>query len=129
MRRWAEKKYRLPWTHECFQSQSLFELLISFWEDYYDRNPIASRTTADGNVVFANTGDPLIDKWERELAQGLQPDLLEGLPPKRRELEQRALEKFTRHQQAVGAEGLKSGFVENYLERAGLPTLGGGRGA
>ncbi len=25
------------------------------------------------------TGDPLIDKWERELAMGIEPDLLDGM--------------------------------------------------
>lgn len=79
--------------------------------------------------MFVNTGDPLIDKWERELAQGLQPDLLEGLSSKRRAFEQRALEKLKRQQTAVEAEGLKDGFTENYLDRAGIPVLGGGRGA
>lgn len=98
--------------------------MISFWEDYYEKNPIASRTTKDGNVVFANTGDPLIDKWEEELAKGLPPDLTEGLSPEQRRREKEALDKFQRQQNAVGAEGLKDGFVENYLEQAGIPALG-----
>lgn len=30
--------------------------------------------------TFGATGDPLIDKWEKEIAQGIEPDLYEGLP-------------------------------------------------
>lgn len=33
----------------------------------------------DGEIVIDDTGDPLLDKWERELAMGLEPDLEEGL--------------------------------------------------
>lgn len=36
----------------------------------------------DGEIVFTDTGDPLIDKWEAELAAGLMPDLTEGMPEK-----------------------------------------------
>lgn len=33
----------------------------------------------DGEMVFEETGDPLIDKWEEELSKGLTPDLTEAL--------------------------------------------------
>lgn len=35
--------------------------------------------------MFSETGDDLIDKWEREAALGLVPDLEEGLPKEVRE--------------------------------------------
>jgi hypothetical protein len=102
----------------------VFELLIMFWEDYYRKNPMESRRTEDGKVVFANTGDALIDKWERELAMGLTPDLLEGMSQEERAAEARALEKLKEQHKAVGAEGLISGFSDNYLDRQNLPALG-----
>jgi hypothetical protein len=33
----------------------------------------------NGVFYFQDTGDPQLDKWEKELAQGLVPDLEEGL--------------------------------------------------
>ena len=95
-----------------------------FWEDYYRKNPIESRKTEDGKVVFANTGDALIDKWEKEMAEGLAPDLLEGLGPEERAAEAKALEKLKAQQKAVGSEGLIDGFSDDYLERQDLPVLG-----
>jgi len=98
-----------------------------FWEDYYRKNPVEARRTEDGRVVYANTGDELIDKWERELAMGLEPDLLEGVDPEERKRETKALERLKQHQSAVGAEGLEDGFSENYdLERSGISFLGRG---
>jgi hypothetical protein len=78
LRRWAEEKYHLPWTHSCIQEQTQLELLISFYEDYYHKNKIETHRTEDGEVML-ETGDPVIDKWERELAQDLEPDLLDGM--------------------------------------------------
>jgi len=91
LRQWAEEKYHLPWTHESLQEQTLLDLLTAYWEDYYRENKIEASRREDGEVAF-ETGDPYIDKWEKELAMGLEPDLLEGLPSWHRE-------KITREQQ------------------------------
>ena len=85
LRRWAEEKYRLPWNHDCIQSMTMFELLIGMWEDHYKENKIDSFRQADGEVLL-ETGDPLIDKWERELAQDLTPDLTEGMVGKYKDI-------------------------------------------
>lgn len=63
---------------------SLFELLISFWEDHFEENKTEAYRNKEGHVVY-RTGDPLIDKWEQELEMGIEPDLLEGLPTWHRE--------------------------------------------
>ena len=57
-------------------------MLVEWWEDYFDDNPnkIFETLSKDGEFTFSETGDPLIDKWEREIAKGLIPDLNEGLP-------------------------------------------------
>jgi len=78
LRRWVERKYKIPWNHDCIQSQTEFELLTSFFEEYYEKNKIEAHTDEKGNVLYA-TGDPLVDKWEKEISQGLNPDLQEGL--------------------------------------------------
>lgn len=38
-----------------------------------------------GELYFESTGDPLLDKWEEELAKGAVPDLEEGLSSTERE--------------------------------------------
>lgn len=47
----------------------------------------------DGEIVFTDTGDPLLDKWEEELAQGLTPDLEEGMSETAKEQLRREREK------------------------------------
>lgn len=75
------KKYKLPWTHEALDSFTYIDLLTEFYEDHYEENPKELRAdlAAEGNFSFEETGDPLLDKWEQEFAQGLAPDLEEGL--------------------------------------------------
>lgn len=83
LRRWWTKKYQLPWTHELAQNSTEFELAVEFFEDLFEKDPKAmleAARGADGEIHFEETDDELIDKWERELAQGITPDLTEGLP-------------------------------------------------
>jgi hypothetical protein len=126
LKRWWEAKYHLPSSHELFQKQTLEELLTSFWEDYYLKNKIATHTTKDGQVVFSNTGDALIDKWEREYAMGLEPDLLDGVSPEEREKERIALERLLRQKDLVKrVEEKNEGFSDDYtMQRSDLPMLG-----
>lgn len=122
-----ETKFNLPWTHESIQQLSLLELLTMFWEDHYHKNPVETRRTKDGHIIYSNTGDALIDKWERELAMGLQPDLLEGVDPEERKKETEAVEKLKRQQSSATLEKVNDGFSEEYdLARTGLPFLGRG---
>ena len=60
-----------------YNSYSIWELLVEFFEDYYFDKP-EERNEKDSPFV---TGDPLIDKWEHEISQGLVPDLSEGMQP------------------------------------------------
>jgi len=88
--------------------------MVSFWEDYYQKNSLEAKKTKTGEVVF-KTGDPLIDKWEEEIAQGLVPDLFEGLPAKDRQQWER--EQHQQHRAAVVAQEEQidiEGFSETY---------------
>lgn len=88
LRRWWTKKYSLPSTHNLYQEASEFELLTEFYEDYYEENHSAQLDLykdENGEVQLIGTGDALIDKWERELAMGLEPDLNEGLSTEQRQ--------------------------------------------
>ncbi len=71
---WWEKKYQLPSNHNLFQERTLESLLTEFWADVYAKNPLEAHRQEDGEIQLKNTGDPYIDKWEEELAQGLVPD-------------------------------------------------------
>lgn len=83
LRRWWVGKYKLPWTHEAAQNATPFELLVELYEDHFDENPREQfdmlRNAESGEIEFEETGDELIDKWEKELALGITPDLSEGL--------------------------------------------------
>jgi len=76
--RWWTKKYRLPSNHSLYLDSVLEDLLVEFFEDYYIDNPLEVYRTEEGKIFFSNTGDDLIDKWEREIADGKEPDLTEA---------------------------------------------------
>ncbi len=38
-----------------------------------------------GHVRLPKTGDPLIDHWEEQIANGIEPDLTEGMLPEQRD--------------------------------------------
>ncbi len=107
LRRWWVKKYQTPWTSKHFQNATIDELLVEFYEDYYEANPseqLKDLRDDDGNITFA-TGDELIDKWEQELAMGLTPDLNEGLSLEERQKETATFKK---------AKEQTTGFSDNY---------------
>lgn len=86
-----------------------------FWEDYYRKHPTDAKRVGGNEVKFV-TGDPLIDKWEEELAKGLDPDLTEGLSHEQRERELLARRRFeNRSEVAKQAEvTIGEGFTESY---------------
>ena len=98
LRRWWQEKYRLPSNHELFQTSTVWELLVDFWEDYFHNNSLEAYRNEDGQIQFVETGDELIDKWEQELAEGKTPDYMEAFSPedvnKLNELRMRGTTKF-----------------------------------
>lgn len=86
LRRWWVKKYKLPWTHRLAQEATYPDLLVEFYEDLYEERPQDARKalSKNGEFFFEGTGDPFIDKWEKELAAGLTPDLSEAYTPEHR---------------------------------------------
>lgn len=63
----------------------MFDLLVEFYEDYFERNPMEAHRQSDGEIQLKDTGDTLIDKWEQELADGKVPDLWESFSPSARD--------------------------------------------
>ena len=99
------------------------DLLITFWEDHYQRNSLESKRREDGEIMF-ETGDPLIDKWERELAMGIQPDLFEGLPKKSRQEHEINMKAQRETMQRIpDIEANFDGFSEDYSQKAQLSSL------
>lgn len=116
MRRWWEDKYHLPWTHETCQEQTLLDLLTQYWEDYYRKHPTDAKRVMDGKEVKFVTGDPLIDKWEDEIARGIEPDLSEGLPAEEVAKIRRARELSEQRAQVAEKADVEigDGFAESY---------------
>lgn len=77
LRRWWTKKYQRSHRSREFQEYTVFELVTEFFEDYYSENKSEMYELSD---AFVSLGDPIIDKWEREVRSGLVPDLMEDLP-------------------------------------------------
>lgn len=82
--RWWSKKYKLPSNHELFEARTILEHVVDFYQDYYEENPLESYRNKDGVVVFSNTGDALIDKWEAAIAEGKDIDLSEAFTDEQR---------------------------------------------
>lgn len=104
LRRWWVQKYTRPWTHRLFQEADAFDLLVEFYEDLFDKYPAEALKAAkneDGEIVFDDVDDPLIQKWEEELAAGLTPDLEEGLAPAEKERLRKEREKHEIAKKAV----------------------------
>ena len=110
------EKYKLPLSHEAFASWSLLDLLTGYWEDYYAKNPTEAKRSADGKEVKFVTGDPLIDKWEDEIAKGIEPDLTEGLTVQDRErvLAAREVNKDRAQAAQQANTDLGDGFEDSY---------------
>ncbi len=78
LQKWWAQKYKLPSNHDLFVDRTWYEHAVEFHLDYFEQNPLEAHRQADGHVQFTNTGDPLIDKWEEQIAQGEEPDLTEA---------------------------------------------------
>jgi len=67
--------------HDLAQQSTYTDLLVEYYEDVFEEQPSEARKTLgkDGEFVFGNLEDPLLAKWEKEWAQGIAPDLEEGL--------------------------------------------------
>jgi hypothetical protein len=55
--------------------------------------PIEAYRNADGEIQFKDTGDPLIDKWEEQIASGETPNLADAFDPESLEQLKRLKEK------------------------------------
>lgn len=92
VRQWWSQKYSRPATDPAFERQTYAELHLEMLEDLHLRRKGLLRDLEDRPADFKAveelqqlnkalgiegevSSDPLIDKWERELAAGRIPDL------------------------------------------------------
>lgn len=80
LQRWWSTKYSIPWTHDLFQDQCLDELFTQWYEDLYEKHPLEAQRNENGEVQF-ETGDPVLDKWEEEIAAGRSINMEEAFNP------------------------------------------------
>jgi hypothetical protein len=118
---WATGKLGLPPNHEAIRSATTEELATWYWEARFRDDPLEARRNEDGEVVFEDTGSPLVDKWEREYAKGLLPDMAEGESDEQRVFMDR-LREHERERRENDGEGDEPGDGETAGERGYDPV-------
>ena len=98
LRRWWSNKYNLPGNHDLFEKQTITDIMTEWYEDLWARKEELEKQLENGSIPFDDRGetmrtlttinaelgeqeadkDDLIDKWEKEIAEGKDPDLTEG---------------------------------------------------
>ena len=78
IRIWWTKKYQKSPNSDEFRRYTLFELMTEFYEDVYTHRP---DDMPDLDLPEVVAGDDMVNKWEREISEGVEPDILEDLPP------------------------------------------------
>lgn len=79
-------------------------------------------TDESGHIVMPETGDEYIDKWEKELAMGLTPDLEEGYSPEYKAKLAQQRKKTARNRIAAKAlDGVKETYVPGNIPVLGRP--------
>lgn len=61
-----------------FQERTLYDHLIDFYIDKFEKKPIEAHRNENGDIQFKDTGDDLVDRWEEQIANGEVPDLMEA---------------------------------------------------
>ena len=110
LRRWWVGKYSLPPTSKAYLRYTAEEMLVEFFEDYFESHPerqLRRELHEETGVQYVVTGDPIVDCWEREIAAGREPDFNEGLTEEARSRE------VAREEQARGVADF-GGFEERF---------------
>lgn len=102
MRNWWSNKYKLPPNHDLFLDRTPGSLHKEMYEDLFIKKDDLEEAYLESDGKSAEmllkqingikeilgeqteSADPLVDKWEKELAEGKTPDLSEGYNAQRR---------------------------------------------
>ncbi len=86
---------------------------MEFFEDHFESHPDQQIQRevheASGQPYFV-TGDALLDKWEREVAEGKEPDYDEPLTPAQRDQEARRLAALRSREASESIDGFEERF-------------------
>lgn len=101
-------------------------MLVEYYEDWFEDDPHAvldAMRGEDGEIVFDDLEDPLLAKWEHELAQGATPDLEEGMSDESRAKLAAERKKYeTVHGKAADAATISEDFTKAAEKmNAGVP--------
>lgn len=96
IRRWWSNKYKRPSSDPLFEQRSLSEWVSEMYEDLYERKaefqaqleddmtPLGEKSSLMARLERINkilgedldqVADPLVDKWEKQIQAGEEPDL------------------------------------------------------
>ena len=88
--------------------------MIELYEDYFEQHPeqqVRREIHEDSGAAYFVTGDPVADRWERQIAAGEIPDFDEGVPSGEREAAERRREAEWQARQAAEAfQGIDERF-------------------
>ena len=114
LRRWWTRKYRLPPTSDEYLNYTAEELLCEYLEDVIESSSSQKVQRevdgATGESYFV-TDDELANKWEREIARGVEPDYDEGRTEGQRQREEEHLRMASAARaEAEGFQGIEDRF-------------------
>ena len=119
---------RLPWTSEARGDVTLFELIQWYWESIFEKDPkmmLEAGRLPSGEIVIDDTGDPVLERWEKQVAAGETPDLYEGLSEAERagmDEEMRFRQRAREARASLLGDDIAQGHVG--VVEAGEPTQG-----
>lgn len=120
LRRWWTNKYRLPITSDAWRNADYDDLLVEFFEDQILEDDDLAKELRLKYLGYemAKTGDPLIDMWEKQIAQGQVPDLDIGEAENARARDEKIRKKAREHYRNYGRESLyKAPEPEDQIEK------------
>lgn len=95
--------------------------MVEYYVDRFEKKPIEAHRNEKGEIQFTDTGDPLIDKWEEQIARGEIPDLYEAFDEESLQHLER-LRQAARDRDPYQGLSMKSAFdkIERDATREGL---------
>ena len=124
LRLWWTKKYRLPVTSNEWLNSYPEDIAVELLEErYLNDEKSAKEARLKYLGVEIATDDPLIDKWEREIARGETPDLSEGEDEKSRRRDEWVREQAELHYAETGERLYKAHEMEGRYVQDQTPDL------
>lgn len=83
------------------------DLLVEWYEDIFSKNPIEIHRNEAGDIQFQDTGDDLVDAWEKNIAKGGNVNLWEAFSDSSK---QDLLKKFAKIKELKGKGLLQEAY-------------------